>query len=144
MTRVREGGILSRMKQFIALLIIFTTVSCTSVPKDEAEIITRPFSAVDSDRQIVLSLGRIFEIMLPSNPTTGYGWNLSVENPSIVLNRSHKYLADSKGRVGVGGKTNWTLKAVARGDTTLTFSYQRPWEEKTEPTKVVTFSISVH
>ena len=147
MTSKLESGMLGGMKQLIVfLIIIITTTSCTSLPKDEdeTEVIARPFSAVDSDREIVLSKGRTFEIMLPSNPTTGYSWNLVIEKPKTVINKSRRNIPNSIDRVGVGGETIWTLRTVARGDTLLTFSYQRPWEEKTEPTRVVTFSISVH
>ncbi len=131
------------MKQILTLLCLLFLLSCASMTKDGTEAITRPFSEVDSERKIVLSVGRTFEIVLPSNPTTGYSWTLLSDQPNVVENQSHQYVADASGRVGVGGRTTWTLKARSHGEAILTFTYQRPWEENVPPTKTVTFTISV-
>lgn len=111
--------------------------------KDDGSVITRPFSAVDSSREIVLAPNHTFEIVLPSNPTTGYDWTLEVDHPEVVRNISHQFVADSSGRVGVGGNTTWTLHTRNSGRAILTFSYNRPWEEGTPPTRVVTFTMRV-
>ncbi|MBT4524234.1 MAG: protease inhibitor I42 family protein [Phycisphaerae bacterium] len=132
------------MKLLFSILCLFVLTSCSTFSKDGTEVITRPFSDVDSERKIVLSVGRTFEIVLPSNPTTGYSWTLLIENPKIISNESHAYTPDAGGRVGVGGNTIWNLKARKEGETSLTFSYQRPWEENTQPTKVVSFTVSVN
>ena len=105
---------------------------------------TTLLTASDTDREIVFAQNHLFGIVLPSNPTTGYSWNVDINNPSIVSIQSQKYKSDSGGRVGVGGITTWTLLTHKKGDAKITFSYQRPWEENTPPTRVVTFSISVH
>jgi inhibitor of cysteine peptidase len=107
------------------------------------EAITKPLTAVDSDREVVLSQNHLFRIVLPSNPTTGYSWNVSIDDSKIVAIESSNYVADNSGRVGVGGETTWVLMTHNKGNARLTFSYQRPWEEKVAPTRVVTFSINV-
>jgi len=132
------------MKLLSALFCIVVLTSCSTFTKDGTEVIARPFLADDSERKIVLSIGRTFEIDLPSNPTTGYSWLLKIANPSIISDESYSYESDSSGRVGVSGKATWTLKARKQGETSLTFSYQRPWEENTQPTKIVSFNISVY
>ncbi|MAI66766.1 MAG: hypothetical protein CMJ26_02675 [Phycisphaerae bacterium] len=132
------------MKLLIPFLLLMLLSSCTAATKDGTVVINRPFSAVDSDRNIVLSLGRTFEIVLPSNPTTGYSWSLDVHDSSVIKNVANTFISDVSGRVGVGGSTTWTLRAIGKGETVLMFSYQRPWEEKAPPTKVVSFTISVH
>ncbi len=111
--------------------------------KDDGTVIRRPFSSVDANRDIVLAPNRTFEIVLPSNPTTGYDWMVHVDHPEVVRNVSHKFTADSSGRVGLGGNTKWSLRTKKSGKTKLVFSYMRPWEEGVEPTRVVTFSIAV-
>ncbi|MGY8753317.1 MAG: protease inhibitor I42 family protein [Phycisphaerales bacterium] len=131
------------MKLFIPLLLLILLSSCASSTKDGTEAINRPFSSVDSERDIVISSGRTFEIVLPSNPTTGYTWELEIQNPTIIKDVSSNFVADASGRIGVGGATTWKLRADGQGETALTFSYHRPWEEKVSPTKVVTFTISV-
>ncbi len=111
--------------------------------KDDGTVIKRPFSSVDASREIVLAPNRTFEIVLPSNPTTGYDWVVHVDHPEVIKNVSHKFAADSSGRVGVGGNTTWSLRTKKTGSAKLVFSYMRPWEEGVEPTRVVAFLIVV-
>ena len=125
----------------LSCLLIFL-VSC-STSKDDGNFISRPFSAVDSAREIVLATNHTFEIVLPSNPTTGYDWALNIDHPEVVRNISHQFVTDSSGRVGVGGNTTWTLRTVNTGNALLIFSYNRTWETGTPPTRVVTFTLSV-
>ena len=116
--------------------------SCSSLTND-GSVIDRPFSAVDANREIVLGPNRTFEIVLQSNPTTGYDWLLNITNTNVVHDSSHQYVPGSSNRVGVGGNTTWSLLTRDVGSTTLEFSYGRPWEKDTLPTRVVTFSITV-
>jgi predicted secreted protein len=110
---------------------------------DNGEIISRPFTAVDADREIVLSTNRSFEIVLPSNPTSGYHWNLEIDHPQVVLNSHHRFEPDRSGRIGVGGETTWFLRTRSDGIATLTYSYQLSSEVERHPTRVVTFRIVV-
>ena len=118
-------------------------MSCTSISKRGDGIIERPFTSVDASREIVLAPERAFEIVLPSNPTTGFTWELQIENPKTVREVSKSYLADRSNRVGVGGNTTWSLKAGVAGKTTLKFMYRKSWEKDTQPTRIVTFTILV-
>ena len=111
--------------------------------KDDGSVITRPFSAVDSTREIVLAPNHTFEIVLPSNPTTGYDWTLEVDHPEVVKKISQQFVADSSGRVGVGGNTTWALRTMNSGNAILKFSYNKSWEKDTPPTRVVIFTMSV-
>ncbi len=111
--------------------------------KEASNALSKPLTTSDTDREIVLPQNHLFHIVLPSNPTTGYSWNSTVDNGTIVSVESNKYVADASNRVGVGGETTWTLMTHQKGNAKVTFSYQRPWEENAAPTRVVTFSISV-
>lgn len=127
----------------ITLCITMIFLLSCSASKDDGSVISRPFSAVDTNREIVLAPNHTFEIVLPSNPTTGYDWTIEISNSNIVRNISHKFVADSSGRVGVGGNTTWTLRTGITGDAILTFKYGRPWEKDTPPTRVETFTMNV-
>ncbi len=111
--------------------------------KDDGNIIQRPFSAVDASKLIVLEPGRTFQVVLQSNPTTGYGWDLSINSPNVVKEVAKNYVADSSGRIGVGGETTWTLRTHASGIAKLTFSYGRSWATDSTATRTVIFSINV-
>ena len=79
----------------IGLLLL---VSCASFPTNEGQVISRPFSAVDADRKIVIAPNYQFEIVLQSNPSTGYDWVLEIDNPSVVSASSFRYIPDRSGR----------------------------------------------
>lgn len=131
------------MKTILVLICFFLLASCSIFSNDEGLIHLKPLTAVDTDRKVVYSQNHKFEIMLPSNPTTGFSWVLAIDNPNTVSVKYSNYAAHPSGRVGVGGKTTWKLVTKDKGNAKLTFSYQRPWEENTAPTRVVHFSISV-
>ncbi len=139
----KEWYAFTMMIRNILLCVLFILPSCASPAKNDGSVITRPFSAVDQDRVIVLSPSHAFEIVLPSNPTTGYSWALHISNSDVVKNVSQKYVPHASGRVGVGGNTTWTLRTAKVGETELEFSYLRQWEKDAEPTRVVNFTIHV-
>ena len=125
------------------LCIVLLGSSCASLSIEERRIISRPFSPVDANSEIVLATNHTFEIVLPSNPTTGYSWSLHIDQPSVVRTISDQYIADSSGRVGVGGNTTWTLSTGDSRTAILTFSYNRSWEKDIPPSRVVVFTINV-
>jgi len=125
------------------LCLVLVGSSCASLSIEDSNVISRPFSSVDSSSDIVLATNQTFEIVLPSNPTTGYSWSLHIDQPLVVRTISDQYVADSSGRVGVGGNTTWLLDTGNSGTAALTFSYNRSWEKEIPPSRVVVFTIDV-
>jgi len=76
------------------------------------------------------TIGRSFTIVLDANPTTGYGWRQSIKDPTVVAYVSDVYDAEASDPqvVGGGGTNTFTFKALAKGTTTITLTYARPWE----------------
>ncbi len=131
------------MKIILIIFSAFFLISCSMFSKDTGAVVSKPLTAVDSNRVVVLPQDHSFRIVLPSNPTTGSTWKAVVDNPKVITVVSSKYDADSSGRIGVGGETTWVLMTRNKGDATLTFSYQRAWEEDVPPTRVVKFLLNV-
>jgi inhibitor of cysteine peptidase len=90
-------------------------------------------------------VGRPFTIDLVGNPTTGYTWTATIEDPAIVNQSDHKYKANplAAGLAGVSGTETLTFIPSAPGQTTLTVEYRRPWEPQDAPEKTKTFLINV-
>ena len=85
-----------------------------------------------------------FEIVLKSNPSTGYAWFLTNYNATLIKPISWQYHAiTDKKRIGAPGESVWTFAVLSGADvvpqsTTLSFEYVRPWENaSTTPTVVV-------
>jgi inhibitor of cysteine peptidase len=76
------------------------------------------------------TVGSSFTIALDANPTTGYGWSQRINNATIVAFVKNTYNAENRDPqvVGGGGTDTFTFKALARGTTTITLNYARPWE----------------
>ena len=91
----------------------------------------------DTSDALQVKVGDTFVIELDSNPTTGYSWNLAKTDLKIVeqVSREYKPRETTERLVGSGGREIWTFKATAKGKTTLTFQYARPWEKGVSPIK---------
>ena len=80
------------------------------------------------------SPGGTFVVRIPTNPSTGYSWNLLSGGDESVLFASGNLLEASRpepfpqGRSGAGVEQLWLFRALKRGTTTVTLAYSRHWE----------------
>ncbi len=119
------------------ILCVFLSIGCANKPASSN------YSA-DSDI-ITAKSGENFSITMESNPTTGYSWSIEEPLPEILQKVSNEYKPynTSGNIVGSGGHEIWTFKAIAKGNTALTFQYSRPWEKDVPPIKKETYKINV-
>lgn len=97
----------------------------------------------DPTQLIVVSPGQTFDIVLPSNPSTGYRWDLARELDANFLQRVEQtYIAEQPVLTGSGGVDVWTFSAVAAGETTIELGYYPPSDDA-QPQETVIFSIRV-
>ena len=77
-----------------------------------------------------LSVGKTLGIILTSNVTTGYQWELDTDslNSSIVSKQSSQFLAPTSSAVGASGYEQWIFNAVSKGTTIIKLDYKRYWE----------------
>ena len=87
-------------------------------------------------------------IMLKCNRTTGFDWSWEVDHEDIVeilCEYAVNWQPASEGDImppGTGGCSKIALAGIAPGETTITFSYRRPWEEK-EPLYTLCYRVRV-
>jgi inhibitor of cysteine peptidase len=97
----------------------------------------------DPTQLIVVSPGQTFDIVLPSNPSTGYRWDLVRELDANLLQRVEQtYIAEQPVLPGSGGVDVWTFSAIATGETTIELGYYPPSGDA-QPQETVIFSIRV-
>jgi len=110
------------MKKILLLLISILALSaCTSGGSDDV------FQISDPAKQLEAASGNEFKIVIPSNPSTGYHWELVEElDETIVQFVSREYRADEPVMPGSGGADVWTFKAVSPGATTIQLGYYPP------------------
>ncbi len=83
--------------------------------------------------EVEVKAGETFTIVLDSNATTGFQWTAqaNIVNAKVLEQTAHQYVAPNAGDApvaGMAGVEEWTFRAVSNGTTTITLSYDRPWE----------------
>lgn len=92
---------------------------------------------------IKVRLGDEFSIVLASNPSTGFRWQMTMpEEQRIVSFLGSAHVASQEVMPGVPGEEVYQFKAMLPGETTAGFVYERPWETRTAPTRKI-FTILV-
>jgi inhibitor of cysteine peptidase len=127
----------------ISCATLSPTASPTSLPNPTAEEPNVLPDATDPSQPITVKAGETFDIVLSSNPTTGYRWNLIGDlDANVVQLIGQDYISQQPVLVGSGGVDVWTFRAINAADATIVLGYYPPGNE-TEPDKTVTFSIQV-
>jgi predicted secreted protein len=104
---------------------------------------TRP-AITDPATPMEVQAGEMFHIVVDSNPSTGYHWELLSElDGNIVEFVSSDYTADEPVAPGSGGVDVWAFKAIAAGETQITLGSYPPDTSVTEPESTLTFNIVV-
>jgi len=115
------------MKKFLYILIIPLIISGCSLG-GSLPIITM----ADKDDNFNFSLNEKFQIVLPSNRTTGYQWIVSnvtdgaLEHADTTYRLSDEYTEDI---VGAGGEEVLTFKVLEVKRSHIVLKYARSWDE---------------
>ncbi|MFA5646231.1 MAG: protease inhibitor I42 family protein [Candidatus Ratteibacteria bacterium] len=100
-----------------------------------AALTTRVSLPLDrSEKTLSLTSGQAFSIILDSNPTTGYAWQLiAIPDPAIVRLESRDFIPSSSSRLGAAGEEVWRFRTIGPGYQRIEFHYIRAFEEKGSP-----------
>lgn len=123
-------------KVIIRLLIVLAVV-CAGIYL-YSKLATRPTGVLK------LNVGDEFIIMLTSNRTTGYQWQ--IDRPldgNKIKQAGLVYVPDKTELVGSGGKEEWKFKARGTGKSKISFKYVRPWEKGIKPADKKVFDVEI-
>jgi inhibitor of cysteine peptidase len=105
----------------LVLAILLAFYRSKSGESDEIFPISEP------SKNLEASAGNEFKIIIESNPSTGYHWELVGELDGDILEFvSRDYRASEPVIPGSGGMDVWTFKALSAGETTITLGYYPP------------------
>jgi predicted secreted protein len=127
---------------FVVAIITVAGVGCVVANNPQApgsyEGITDPA------RPLTVSPGAKFVVVIASNRTTGFSWQIAEPiNEKVVKLLKSEYLSARSDLDGAGGKEVWTFTAVAAGKTTICLHYIRPWEKGKPPEREATYTVIV-
>ncbi len=94
----------------------------------------------DTGNVVQVAAGGEVVVELPGNPTTGYIWQVTSNDESILLPTGYAFVPDSDA-VGAGGMETFTFHVMAPGVVDLTLANSRPWDNETPPAQ--TFAVTV-
>lgn len=127
------------MKRFLyaAIVLVFLLTACSG---GSAELQpTDPEAALEADA------GKEFTLVIESNPTTGYHWEIvgGLDGAVVELVGREYQSTSEPGLVGGGGLDIWTFKAVDAGETTITLGHYPPSNDPVDPEETQTFTVVV-
>ncbi len=126
------------MKKFQILLsiMIFWLAACSGQNQESGLTLT------DSSSPINTTAGEEFNIVIESNPTTGYHWEIVGDLDPAIEFISKDYNGDEPAAPGSGGVDVWKFKALnPGGEARIILGYYPPSNEKTDPQQTVTFTV---
>lgn len=97
----------------------------------------------DNGRTVAITTGNDLIVSLPGNPTTGYGWEVTIADPSVVKEAQPVAYMSSSTLVGSGGTYTFQYRTLKAGRTDITFVYRRSWETGVEPLKSYRITLAV-
>jgi inhibitor of cysteine peptidase len=99
----------------------------------------------EPDKTIDVGLNNEYVIALGSNISTGYSWQLSYDEEVLTLVEKTYEDKDNTGKqiVGADGTEYFTFKTLSKGETKVTFTYKRPWEQPSAQDQTLVFTIDV-
>jgi inhibitor of cysteine peptidase len=94
----------------------------------------------DSGKTVEINVGDDLEVVLPGMPTTGYIWELSPPDSSVLKPGKADFFADDKA-IGSSGMEVISFHAIAVGKSQVKLIFHRPFEHNTPASK--TFEVIV-
>lgn len=96
------------------------------------------------ERTVDAPTGHKVEVHLCSNPTTGFRWSTPVSSVPEVATVSDWAFEDSDSDMaGAPGVEHLTIDALAPGSTTISSSYDQPWDGGTKGAATLTLTVNV-
>jgi predicted secreted protein len=126
------------MKKHVAFLLFVSVIlaACGNAPA--------ALQPSDPAVPIEVSAGDEFEIVLASNPSTGYSWALVDElDPGVVAVVSQEYKGEEDAAPGSGGVDVWTFEAQSAGEAKIVLGYYPPSNDPTDPQQILEFTVTV-
>ncbi len=129
----------TRRRLFASIGVLCAGVFAACGGDDEIQV----FSDAQIGTEIEVVTGEQFEIRLESNPSTGYGWELSaMTTPDLVELESSTHLASDTDLVGAAGTDVFVLTA-GRGAGILRLEYIRSFDDPAIPERVAEFVVRI-
>jgi len=117
------------MKPYLIGLLILAMTMATANSQGSTNMSEKTEEYLNPGELIKVKAGQIFTIRMESNPTTGYGWQLSKALDNQIIMVTNAFIPPDSKLMGAGGHEVWTFKAISEGQVEISMQYVRPWEK---------------
>ena len=136
----------SQLIRWTSIMLAALLLSSCAPSRAPAKI--EPLPPGGQIRQQTVTVGKTIQVMLVSNPTTGFSWTID-EGRSAGM--EHIRIVDEgflpgesrDGLVGAPGRQWWRIRGESTGTATIRLSYQRSWEQDIPPAELAAISVKV-
>jgi inhibitor of cysteine peptidase len=101
------------------------------------------FTPADDGARAAVASGETFEVRLPAQPGTGYGWTVEELDGEVIALVDDRLIAAGEKELGAKEAHVFHFKARARGETRLRFDYRRPWEAEEPAAQSFTLILTI-
>lgn len=115
--------------------------ACTTSPSKQHTVTLEE----QSDCPARLQVGQTLILSLPSNPTTGYRWQVRQTASQVLRSLGPEVYSNPEdaGVVGSAGVSTWRFQAQSAGEDELVLVYQQPWAPEVLPVETFGCKVSV-
>lgn len=125
-----------KISSLVLLAVLFFSMTACSAAKQI------DLTAANNGSRVDINVGGLIVISLEGNPSTGYTWETSNLDSTILKQVGDAaFISSDPSLMGSGGTLALTFEALKAGTTTLTLVYHRPWETDVDP--IDTFTVTV-
>jgi len=123
---------------FLLMMVLLSACKASPTPQADNLVISDPAKSLDA------AVGTEFKLVVSSNPSTGYHWELADDlDESIVKFISKDYQPNDTKTPGSGGRDVWVFQALTAGEAQITLLYYPPSNGPVDPQQEVTFTVTV-
>lgn len=96
-------------------------------------------------KPLKLHAGQELVLILPSNPTTGFRWEMRNAANGLLRPLGPEVYSNPEdaGLVGSAGESTWRFRVTGAGEDKLELAYRRPWEAEVPPAQTFVCPIAV-
>jgi inhibitor of cysteine peptidase len=100
-------------------------------------------SLKDNGSVVRLHPGNHFKVVLDSNPSTGYSWQVAGADPAVVREGKVTEIPPEHPLPGSPVTVVMEFQTVGRGHSALTLVYRQPWATDAPPARTYALDVSV-
>lgn len=122
----------------LAVTVVLASAGC--VPLSSGT--TLKLTEQENGGTATISVGTGVEVLLSSNASTGYSWQLADVDQAVLEKTANTFIPPSSTIPGASGQEQWDFVGRAVGQTQLRMEYRRPWESADMPA-AQTFTVTI-